>query len=233
MNIIRSNIANAVTCINLLSGCVAIAFAFHPLSHYGTLPGWQCACIAIAVAAVADFCDGFVARILHTYSEFGKQLDSLSDLVSFGVAPAMLVMNLLDTYQSVPHALIYLTLFIPLCGGIRLARFNIDTRRIDGFIGLPIPANAIFWIGWAALAQSGWTPAVNPIVVAAAIIFEGYAMVSRIRLLSLKFKKFGWKGNEGRWILIAASAAMIIPWGLTAFCPVIFIYILLSVYFRK
>ncbi|MDE6271781.1 MAG: CDP-diacylglycerol--serine O-phosphatidyltransferase [Muribaculaceae bacterium] len=232
MNIIRKNIPNSLTCLNILSGCVAIVFAFHPTESFGSMSGWQWACLAIGIAAIADFSDGFMARLLKAYSDLGKQLDSLSDLVSFGVAPAMLLMNLAGEFPQIPLWVRWAALLIPICGALRLARFNIDPRQTDGFIGLPIPANAIFWIGWAALATSGWQAAVNPWILLTAIILESLLMTSNIRLFSLKFKNFGWAGNQLRWVLILASLLLIIFWGLQAFCPIIFIYIILSVYPR-
>lgn len=195
------------------------------------MEGWKWACIAIGVAAVADFLDGFSARLLHSYSELGKQLDSLSDLVSFGVAPAMLMLNIMSGIEKFPSLLTWLTLLIPVCGALRLARFNIDTRQSTSFIGLPIPANAIFWIGWAALVFDGFSWAVNPWIVAAVIILESYAMVSNLRLFSLKFKSYGWKGNQAKWILLLASAALLIWLGISAFCPIILIYVILAVIF--
>ncbi len=230
MNIIRRNIPNTLTCLNILSGCVAIVFAFHSMERFGAMAGWQWACLAIGIAAVADFSDGFMARLLKAYSDLGKQLDSLSDLVSFGVAPAMLLMNLCGRITQIPEWICWSALLIPICGALRLARFNIDPRQSDGFIGLPIPANAIFWIGWAALATSGWSPAINPWILLAAIVLESLSMISGLRLFSLKFKNFGWKGNQRRWMLILASLLLIIFLGLQAFCPIIFIYLLLSVY---
>lgn len=195
------------------------------------MEGWKWACIAIGVAAVADFLDGFSARLLHSYSELGKQLDSLSDLVSFGVAPAMLMLNIMSGIEKFPSLLTWLTLLISVCGALRLARFNIDTRQSTSFIGLPIPANAIFWIGWAALVFDGFSWAVNPWIVAAVIILESYAMVSNLRLFSLKFKSYGWKGNQAKWILLLASAALLIWLGISAFCPIILIYVILAVIF--
>lgn len=229
MNIIRRNIPNTLTCLNILSGCIAVVFAFHPAEMFGQWAGWQWACLAIGIAAVADFSDGFMARLLHAYSDLGKELDSLSDLVSFGVAPAMLVMNILGHNSSTPAWLPWIALLIPVCGALRLARFNIDTRQTDGFIGLPIPANAIFWIGWAALAMGGdmsWI--VNTWVVLACIVLEALSMISNIRFISLKFHNYKWKGNERRWILLLASLLMIIFWGLAALWPVICIYLLIS-----
>lgn len=228
MNLIQKNLPNALTCLNILSGCVAILFAFHPQQLFGALPGWQWACVAIGVATAADFLDGFTARLMHAYSELGKQLDSLSDLVSFGVAPAMLLINLLAASPDVPAWLCWLPLVIPVAGAIRLARFNIDTRQTFGFIGLPIPANAIFWIGWAALAKGGATWAATPWLLAAVILLEAWLMVSPIRLFSLKFHNYRWKGNARRWLLIICSAILLAIWGLKALCPIIFIYLILA-----
>lgn len=228
MNPIRRNFPNLLTCLNILSGCVAIVFAFHPQELFGVWPGWKWACLAIAVAAVADFMDGFMARLLHAYSELGKQLDSLSDLVSFGVAPAMMIMNILAVNPNIPPFIGWLTLLVPIAGAIRLARFNIDTRQSSGFIGLPIPANAIFWIGWAALAEAGWTWVENPWIVGAIVIGESWLMVSPLRLFSLKFHDYKWKGNEYRWILIIGAALLLALCGIKAFCLIIFFYILLA-----
>ncbi len=228
MNIIRRNIPNAITCLNILSGCVAIVFAFKSQEIFNGIPGWQLSALAIGIAALADFFDGFSARMLHAYSELGKQLDSLSDLVSFGVAPAMLVMNLIPLNPENPAWLPWLALVIPVCGALRLARFNIDTRQSDSFIGLPIPANAIFWIGWAAYATSKWDWTLSAGLLIPLILLEAYSMVSNMRLISLKFHNFGWKGNEKRWILIIISLIAIALWGLKALFLIILFYILLS-----
>ena len=126
MNILRRNLPNALTCINILAGCVAIVFTFHPLDISAGLTGWQWACIAIAVAVAADFLDGFTARLLKAWSAMGKELDSLSDLVSFGVAPAMLMLNILAIRPGIPAWLPWLTMIIPVAGALRLARFNVD-----------------------------------------------------------------------------------------------------------
>lgn len=97
------------------------------------------------------FCDGFAARLLHAYSSLGKELDSLCDLVSFGVGPSLLIFNCMTETSATPW-LAWMVFLIPVCGALRLARFNVDDRQTTSFIGLPIPANAIFWIGYSALA---------------------------------------------------------------------------------
>lgn len=234
MNAIIKNIPNSITCLNLISGCVAILFAFSPYADFGALQGWQCAAIAIICAAVFDFLDGFAARLLGAYSELGKQLDSLCDLVSFGVAPAMILLNMLSESPeslTAPWA-IWLALLIPVGAALRLAKFNIDTRQTSSFIGLPVPANALFWLGYCSLisvvdtAAATWS-------VAPLIIIVSWLMVSPLPMFSLKFKSFGWKGNERRWILIAASAILLACFGWAALSLIILLYIILSFLSKK
>ena len=153
MKSLKSYIPNTITCLNLLSGCAAVFFAFNLGMETGSLSPMSWAFIFIGAAAVFDFCDGLSARLLHAYSPVGKELDSLSDLVSFGLAPAFLVMNSMQAYgASVWVSAI--ALFIAVMGALRLAKFNVDTRQATSFIGLPIPANAIFWIGALAWIDS-------------------------------------------------------------------------------
>ncbi len=139
-------VPNAITLCNLLSGCAATFMAFNPDVIYGSLTGLQWCWIFIGMAAFFDFCDGASARALHAYSEIGKQLDSLSDLVSFGVAPGMMMLNVMLGYSQ-HEWLCFAALLIPAMGAYRLAKFNVDTRQATSFRGLPIPANAIFWTG--------------------------------------------------------------------------------------
>lgn len=211
---------------------------------FGQLAGWQWSILFMGIAALADFADGFCARLLGAYSELGKQLDSLSDNVSFGVAPALLMFNLLTlTYPDSPAWLPWCALIIPVGGVLRLARFNIDSRQTSEFIGMPIPANAIFWCGYAsALAMSiGSSFAIDssgvllwygvlarPAVALPSILIITWLMISDMRMFSLKFKSFGWKGNARRWILILSSLTLIGCFGLPAFSLVIILYVLMS-----
>lgn len=204
MNLIIRNIPNTITCVNLAAGCMAIISAMVPDALPGSLEGWQWASLFIAIAAVADFLDGFAARMLHAYSDMGKELDSLCDLVSFGVAPAMILFNVLPEGSW----LRWVGLVIPICGALRLARFNIDTRQTTSFIGLPIPANAIFWIGYAFMSQeAGWLMSWQ--VALPLILVESWLMISEIRLYSLKFKTWGWKDNFHRWLLVIVAVACV------------------------
>lgn len=204
MNFIIRNIPNSITCLNIIAGTMAIICASYGDSSLWGMPAWGWACIFIGIAAVADFFDGFASRLLHGYSELGKQLDSLCDLVSFGVAPAILLFNCLDI-SAQAHWLKWVVLLIPVCGAIRLARFNIDNTQTDSFIGLPIPANAIFWIGFVAnvYTNPGFLPA-WPLTLAI-ILLEAWWMVSPFRMFSFKMKHWGWKGNEWRWSIVIAT----------------------------
>ena len=158
---IKNSIPNTITCLNLLSGCVACILAFHYAEPMGSLYGFQWAFICIGAATVFDFADGASARMLHAYSAMGKELDSLADLVSFGLAPALLMFNAISlAFPSASGLNIWAfgALLIAVLGALRLAKFNIDTRQTTSFIGLPIPSNAIFWIGFLAWAHTHGMP---------------------------------------------------------------------------
>lgn len=226
MNVIVRNIPNCITCINILCGCIAIALATQGNTSLGSLTAMQWAYIAIGAAAIADFCDGLAARTLHAYSDMGKELDSLCDLVSFGVAPAaMLWQCLLSSPVTTPIA--WIALAIPVCGALRLARFNIDQRQTTSFIGLPIPANAIFWIGFTSI----FTPDAGMIGTApiiAIVLIESYSMISPFKMFSLKFKNLGWRDNKVRWILLVIAIISITCMGLGGLMWLIVAYFLLS-----
>lgn len=229
MNIITRNIPNAITCMNVACGTIAVIMAFADTGFAGLHP-WQWAWIFIGLAAVADFFDGFAARALHAYSEMGKELDSLCDLVSFGVAPAMVLYNCLTSLSPLGAScwVSWLCILIPVAGALRLARFNIDTRQTTSFIGLPIPANAIFWIGYTALAYSGASFLLSPFVAAAFIIVVAWLLNSPLRIFSLKFKTWGWSGNEARWLLIISAPVFLFLCGVPGLFWLIVFYLLLS-----
>lgn len=224
MNIITRNIPNSITCINLLSGMMAILCAARGDNQLWGMEAYNWAYIFIGIAAVADFLDGFAARLLHAYSELGKQLDSLCDLISFGVAPSVIMYYCLGTVGA-PEWTRWITLLIPVCGALRLARFNIDTRQTTSFIGLPIPANAIFWIGYSALCYMGSPTLTAWWCVLPAIIIESWLMVSPVRLFSLKFKTWGWKDNQWRWLLIATALMLLFCMGVPGLMWLIIVYV--------
>lgn len=230
MKSLKSYIPNTITCLNLLSGCAAVFFAFNLGMETGSLSPMSWAFIFIGAAAVFDFCDGLSARLLHAYSPVGKELDSLSDLVSFGLAPAFLVMNSMQSYgASVWVSAI--ALFIAVMGALRLAKFNVDTRQATSFIGLPIPANAIFWIGALAWIDSHAYP--GDIVMALLIVAISLLMVSELRMFSLKFANLSWRGNVRRYVVLAAAVFFVITEGISGFAWTIVLYILISLFGKK
>lgn len=227
---IKKHIPNAITTMNLISGCVAIYMAFNLRTLFGPLDGASWCMIAIGTAAMFDFFDGASARALHAYSDLGKDLDSLSDLVSFGVAPAMLMLNTMADAGS-PLLACFITLMIPVCGALRLAKFNNDTEQSTVFRGLPIPANAIFWIGaygWiSTYYYPGW------VAVAALVVIVSLAMTANFKMFSLKFKNFDFAENFCRYIIIVAAIIFVVMYGLSGLMWTILLYFLLSIMRRN
>lgn len=222
---IRANIPNSITCLNLLSGAIACICTFHIHEPFGALQGYEWAFIFIGAAAVFDFLDGAMARLLHAYSDLGKELDSLSDLISFGLAPTMLMFNTINAFD--PDSIFaFAALFIVLFAGLRLAKFNIDDRQTTSFIGLPVPANAIFWIGTVAWIHSYTYP--GSIALAILIIVLASLMVMPMPMFSLKFSSFDWRTNSRRYILLAGAVLFMIIQGLSGLAWTIFLYIAMS-----
>ena len=225
MNAIVKNIPNSITCLNLLSGCFACIFAFQ--GQYD----WVALCIGLS--ALFDFLDGMAARLLHAYSPLGKELDSLADLISFGLAPGLMVMHLM-AYNSTFHGMAEYqswwalsALLIPVFSALRLAKFNIDTRQTTSFIGLPVPANALFWIGICQAGLHMESPVCGYAIVVLVIIFS-LLLVSEIPMFSLKFKNLKWKENYLRYLIIAVAAICLISLGLAGLAATIGLYIVLS-----
>lgn len=241
---IRQNIPNTLTSLNLVSGLVSIIF---------TMEGrYVEAAVAIVIAAVFDFLDGSAARWLKAWSELGKQLDSLADVVSFGVAPGLMVYrmisvncagscNILEQYHITP----YFALLIPVFSALRLAKFNIDLRQEVNFIGLPTPANAIFFasIPLVLFLQPHLFTVIrlefleqlfsNTRVLTMLAVFFSYLLVSDMKIFSMKFKSFGWKGNELRISLLTLSVVFLMLFSLAAIPLIIVAYLLLSLFFQQ
>lgn len=216
--------------MNLMSGCVAIFMAFNLRTVFGPFEGATWCMIAIAAAAVFDFFDGAMARALHAYSDLGKDLDSLSDMVSFGVAPAMLMLNTMADAGS-PIWACFITLIIPVCGALRLAKFNNDTEQTTVFRGLPIPANAIFWIGAYGWINTYYYPGWP--VIAILIVAVSLAMTARFKMFSLKFKNLDFAENFCRYIIIVAAIVFLVMYGLAGLMWTILLYLLLSLMRRN
>lgn len=221
---VRKHIPNAITSLNLASGCIAIVFAFQ--GEYTT------ASYFIALAAVFDFFDGFAARLLKAYSPMGKELDSLADVVSFGVAPGMMLFNYLSDISALTYSseyLAYLSFLLPVFSALRLAKFNIDERQETSFIGLPTPANAVFWaFGIGSNFTYALDTIIDPLIIAAGIIIFSWLLISTIPMFSLKFKHYGWKGNRIRYYFLVGCIALLILSGLAGLSACILWYIFLS-----
>ena len=231
MKAIRNNIPNAITSLNLVFGCLACIAAFHCFETMcGTeLKGYQWAFILIALAAVADFCDGLVARALHAVSNIGAELDSLADLVSFGLAPAMVLYNIMIEQGAGHWSLV--AMLLPVFGAIRLARYNTDPTQGTVFTGLPIPANAIFWIGFTAWYATYPTPLWMVLVL---IVALSLLMVCNLRMFSLKMHNLSsLKENWAQYLQVVATVAFVVLMGLKALAPAIMLYVLLSIIKRE
>lgn len=211
------HLPNAITCLNLFSGCCGVWLAFQ-----GNFVG---ATVAIMLSSVFDFLDGMVARLVNAYSEMGKELDSLADVVSFGLVPGAMIFSMLSVNGVQNYT--FLAFLVPVFSALRLAKFNIDTRQTTSFIGLPTPANAIFW-GGIAVSFSEWFSE-NPIALIALTAVFSYLLVSEIPMFSLKFKNLSWKDNKWQFIFLGVSLLLIVFLQVDAIAPIILWYILLSV----
>jgi CDP-diacylglycerol--serine O-phosphatidyltransferase len=240
LSAIKSQIPNTLTLLNLMLGSAAI---IHLMTGEPVL-----AAILIAVAAVCDFLDGFAARLLNVKSEMGKELDSLADVVSFGVAPAIFLFTAIKNnpdpgiFEGMLNSLAYAALLIGAFSGFRLAKFNLDKRQTDSFLGLPTPANAIFiisvsLIGTAALAtNSGFIYQVSSNIWFQLLIIpiSCWLLISEIPLFALKFNKgFGFTANRPRYIFLIISLLNILLFGWAGLPLVIIIYIAISLTFKR
>lgn len=233
----KRNIPNIITCCNLISGCVATTYAF-----YGE---FQWALIWIIIGAAFDFCDGLSARALNVSSPIGKELDSLADDITFGVAPATIVyaflkicLNEMTTTLGVWSDIIpYFAFLIAAFSALRLAKFNLDTRQTTSFIGLPTPANALFWgsliVGYRDYFE-GTVYGFAAILVL--VIISSYILVSELPMFALKFKHWGINedGNVVKYGFIVFSStsflvSLCLGNALSSIAVIILAYILVSI----
>jgi CDP-diacylglycerol--serine O-phosphatidyltransferase len=246
---IKQHIPNFLTCCNLLCGCLAIVCAFQ-----GNLI-W--AAYLVGIAAVFDFFDGFAARLLRVVSPIGKDLDSLADMVTFGVVPGIIMFQLMNLAQlsieqrniisglplekSWPsfdnHFLLsYVSFVIPVFSAIRLAKFNNDVRQTTSFIGLPTPANAvliaaiplILFIQFSGGLSWAWEYLLNIYFLLALSVILSFLLISELPLFALKFKTFSWNGNKTRYIFMAFSLLLVICFQFLGIPLIIILYIILS-----
>jgi CDP-diacylglycerol--serine O-phosphatidyltransferase len=231
------HIPNLITVLNISAGFIALIFA---MDGNIITASWL-----ILAAMVFDFLDGFTARMLKAYSDMGRELDSLGDLVSFGVAPALLIIKLIAPvidgieaetegfWLSLAKISVFIPVLMPVCAALRLAKFNTDPTQSKSFKGLPTPANAIGVISLVIVSEYTSLPVLKslsgslPALVAYSLILS-LLMVTRIPLLSLKFSNLKFKGNEGRYILISLILMSFIILGLNSAILIIPVYIMVS-----
>lgn len=224
---VQKHLPNFITCANLFSGCVGIVFAFQDKLAW--------AGYAIFLAAIFDFFDGLASRVLKSFSYIGKDLDSLADLVSFGVLPATIVYELLlqaPQIDKVSGYLNFVAFLIPVFSALRLAKFNNDDRQSENFIGLPTPANAILIASIPFIIHHYPTLApyvLNPYGLSVFIVLMCFLLVAEMPLMSLKFKNTDLNDNIYRYLLLLFSAILILFFKFAAVPVVIFMYIILSV----
>jgi len=234
----KKHIPNAITCCNLISGCIAVLFA--------TQGNYTMALLMIVVGAVFDFFDGMTARLLHVSSPIGKELDSLADVVTFGVAPSMVVFSAYRAFNANVVCITdnplfhylgdfqinygpYLAFLIAAFSALRLAKFNLDERQTTSFIGLPTPANALFWASFIAYCPDFLkrSPALMFLLMAM-IVISSFLLVCELPMFALKFKTWGWRGNEIKFIFVATSLPILLFFGRLGIAIVILWYVVLS-----
>lgn len=226
-NFIIRQLPNSITCCNLISGCIATGAAFHG--------NYEWAFVLIIIGAVFDFFDGMTARLLHVSSPIGKELDSLADVVTFGVAPSAMLFHLFTevTYpasmEPLRDIMPYTAFLMAAFSALRLAKFNLDTRQTTSFIGVPTPANTLFW---ASLVVGNYgfliSEKFNALFLFLFMLLSCFLLVAEIPLFALKFKNLTWKDNKIKFIFILGCIPMIIYLGLSCFAAIIGWYILLS-----
>lgn len=220
---LKQHIPNTITCCNLLSGCFSIMFSFTGMPVM--------AAVMIFAAGLFDFLDGFTARLLKAHSPIGGDLDSLSDVVSFGVAPGFVMYHLMGGLWFGCFAFL-----LPVFAAVRLAKFNIDDRQTTSFIGLPTPPMAIFM---ASLPLAFWQldvldrQVLNPYLCLGIVVLFSVLMVCNRPFFSFKMKNLKWEDNKLRWIFLGLAVADLVAFGLVALPFILLGYILLSVLFYR
>ena len=223
----KKHIPNTITCCNLISGCIATYYAFQGNYHLALL--------FIVIGAAFDFFDGMTARLLHVSSPIGKELDSLADDITFGFAPSAILFDFLCKFHTHLFFIPYLAFVMAAFSALRLAKFNLDERQALGFIGLPTPANALFWgslltsMEWRECFEPYQLPETAFYVVLVLLPISCYLLVSEIPMFALKFKTWGWKGNEVKYIFLLTCIPLLLLLGVSGIAAVIAWYVVLSV----
>ena len=231
----KKYIPNTITLINLFCGCCAIISI---LSEDFITAFWWFFC-----GGLADYSDGMVARVLNVKSELGKELDSLADMVTFGVVPGVIVYQLLS--MQIPggaaaegvFSLAHVGFLLPVFAGLRLARFNLDERQTSDFIGLPTPSCSLFFVGIMLIYEfdsfgiGGYL--VQPQVLIPLVLLFSYLMHAEINLFSFKFKGFQYKGNEIRFIFAGVAIILLFLLREAAFSVGVLSYIIIAIFFNR
>ena len=223
---IKKHIPNTITCCNLISGCIATYYAF--------LGNYDIALLFIIIGAVFDFFDGMTARLLHVSSPIGKELDSLADDITFGFAPSAIVFSYLCSFHIHIPIIPFLAFIMAAFSALRLAKFNLDERQALGFIGLPTPANALFW-GSLIVGLQEHTLSFEGLewVILIGTFISCYLLIAEIPMFALKFKHWGWKGNEIKYIFVLSCVPLLLILGVSGFAAIIAWYVVLSVVTNK
>lgn len=223
----KKHIPNMITCCNLISGCIATYYAFQ--GYYLQ------ALLFIIIGAVFDFFDGMTARLLHVSSPIGKELDSLADCITFGFAPSAIIFSFLCSFHVHVVVLPFLAFVMAAFSALRLAKFNLDERQALGFIGLPTPANALFWgalifsLDYRTMLEPYQLPDFWFYIVLALIPVSSYLLVSEIPMFALKFKTWGWKGNEVKYLFLLTCIPLLLLFQISGIAVIIAWYVVLSV----
>ena len=226
-NIVTKHIPNTLTSCNLISGCIAIVFALNA--------NFSMALTFIVVGAVFDFFDGMSARLLGVSSPIGKELDSLADVVTFGVAPSSMIYSLLlildkTGWNNTLAALVpYVAFVMAAFSALRLAKFNLDERQTTSFIGLPTPANALFWGALIVGGEEMLAEQSNVILLLVALVFlSSWLLVAEIPMFALKFKHWGWHENKIKYVFIVSCLPILLIFRISGISVIIAWYICLS-----
>ena len=224
----KKMIPNTITLMNLFSGCIGVVFAF--------TSDLRMVSIMIFISLLLDYMDGMAARLLDVKSDLGKELDSLADLVSFGLLPALIAYRILSG-GDFPN-LAYFAFLITLLSAYRLAKFNLDKRQSVNFIGLPTPANAVFWssfpmiiYGTADSTLANFMAGVmsNSIFILTLVAIFSYLLIAEIPLFSLKIQHLSWKGNEARFVFLVLTLILFVSFSFYSLPFIILLYLLISI----
>jgi len=211
----KKSIPNLFTLLNLLTGCLGIIYLKEDLMISSQL---------IWLAVAFDYLDGFTARILNAKSEIGKQLDSLADMVSFGVLPSLIMFELISDQN---YYLAFLALLIAAFSALRLAKFNIDKRQTNIFIGVPTPANALVVSSFPSIIYIyGWQP--GAVILAATVVIMSVLLIVPLKLMALKFEDYSWNRNSMRYLLIGISIVSLLVFKTLAIPAIYLLYLALS-----